>query len=43
MKKIFFILAIALAITTCVTGCDPKKTGGGGKQQTYDRSTGQYN
>ena len=43
MKKICAVVAAVLAVIVCLTGCDPKKTGGGGKDQTYDRETGRYN
>jgi len=41
MKKFFMLLTVVLAVVVCCSGCDPKKTGGG-KQQSYDRSNGQY-
>lgn len=42
MKKTGILITIVLAIVVCCTGCDPKKTGGGGKPQSYDRGSGQY-
>ena len=45
MKKItsLVLLALTVAATILLTGCDPKKTGGGGQPQSYDSSTGRYN
>jgi len=44
MKKFLSLLALVAVFATALllTGCDPEKTGGGGKPQPYDSSTGQY-
>ena len=41
-KKWFVVVMIALSLSLGLTGCDPEKTGGGGKQQPYDSNSGQY-
>ncbi len=47
MKRIFSItmLLLMFATTVVLCGCGEgnTKTGGGGKQQSYDPKTGQYN
>ena len=42
MKKFTLFLVAIIAVVICCSGCDPKKTGGGGKSQSYDSSTGRY-
>lgn len=42
MKKILIVVLTVVTLSLCLTGCEPKKTGGGGQQQSYDRNSGQY-
>ena len=44
MKKIisFALIVVTVGAIVLLTGCDPKKPGGGGKPQPYDSSTGRY-
>lgn len=42
MKKIVMLIALVTGLVLGLTGCDPKKTGGGGLPQSYDSSTGRY-
>ena len=44
MKTVIRLLCVITVMGSLIllTGCDPKKTGGGGQQQSYDSSSGQY-
>ena len=42
MKKLIVLIVLAIGVIIGVTGCDPEKTGGGGKPQAYDSNTGKY-
>lgn len=45
MKKLMYVILVAVACCAVLSGCDDsgQKIGGGGLMQSFDKATGRYN